>query len=248
MTKTLDGTIGERIAWLRKKKNKTQVEMAKDLNLTRNTISKWEANIQEIKGHDLVALAEYFNVSCDEILTGNRPEYAQLSNELGLSSEAIESLIYLKKLSDYKFKNGITIGELARDASLYEKITENDWNQFYSKHGSMPYDAKALYALNAVMESDDFIYLFYNLYNFLFLHDVKYFNVYCGDGKSHNYILDGKEILDFELIDDYGNFVPIYPKDAKEISLSIINNSLYRISRHLSQDFKTKKSHDLTKE
>ena len=102
MNSTKNRAFGERIAHLRKMKERTQAEMAKDLNLTRNTISKWEAGIQDIKSQEIIALSQYFNVSCDELLTGNKPEHAELANNLGLTTEAIETLQRFKRCADGK--------------------------------------------------------------------------------------------------------------------------------------------------
>ena len=88
--------IGKRLARLRKEKGKSQAEMAADLFTTRNTIAKWETGAQDLKSDSVIKLSKYFNVSCDELLTGNKAEHAELANSLGLTSPAIEILKEMK--------------------------------------------------------------------------------------------------------------------------------------------------------
>lgn len=44
----------------------------------------------------IVNLAAALNVTCDELLAGNRPEYVALSKELGLSQAAIDNILLIK--------------------------------------------------------------------------------------------------------------------------------------------------------
>ena len=74
-------TIGERLLKLRKEKNISQEELANELNVSRQTISKWETD-QSVPDFDkIIPLCEYFNITSDELLTGksNIKESAQES-------------------------------------------------------------------------------------------------------------------------------------------------------------------------
>jgi len=64
----MNNYIGENIRNLRRQKNITQEELSEYLNVTFQTISKWERgeNLPDI--NMLVALANYFDVSTDELL------------------------------------------------------------------------------------------------------------------------------------------------------------------------------------
>ena len=57
-----------RIKELRKQRHITQLKMAMDLNMNQNTISRYETGERQ-PGHDeLIALADYFDVSIDYLL------------------------------------------------------------------------------------------------------------------------------------------------------------------------------------
>lgn len=66
--------IGEKLLDLRKSKQLSQEEVADKLNVTRQTISKWETN-QSTPDFDKIApLCELYEISADELLTGRKNE------------------------------------------------------------------------------------------------------------------------------------------------------------------------------
>ena len=62
--------IGEKIFELRKQKNLSQEEVADRLNVSRQTISKWETNQSTPDFDKIVPLCELFEISTDELLKG----------------------------------------------------------------------------------------------------------------------------------------------------------------------------------
>ena len=62
--------IGETIARLRKDKGLTQKELADQLYISNKTISKWENGTSLPDIQATIDIAKYFNVSIDELLTG----------------------------------------------------------------------------------------------------------------------------------------------------------------------------------
>lgn len=52
---------------LRARKNKTQAEVAKELNISTQTYNTWENNPRKIKLREALKLAEYFDVNIGEI-------------------------------------------------------------------------------------------------------------------------------------------------------------------------------------
>lgn len=64
--------IAERIALCRMKNNMTQKQLADALGIRRSTLSKIELGEQDIKSDMIIKLAEFFDVSCDYILVGNK--------------------------------------------------------------------------------------------------------------------------------------------------------------------------------
>lgn len=58
---------------LRIKKGISQVRLAMDLNLSQNTISRYENNQREADYETLIKIADYFDVSLDELLERDFP-------------------------------------------------------------------------------------------------------------------------------------------------------------------------------
>ena len=65
-------TIGERLYKLRKEKNLSQEELANELDVSRQSISKWETNQSTPDFDKIISLCQYFNITTDELLTGNK--------------------------------------------------------------------------------------------------------------------------------------------------------------------------------
>ena len=65
-------SLGERLYNLRKNKNLSQEEVAEHLDVTRQTISKWETD-QSVPDFDkIVPLCKLYNISSNELLTGEK--------------------------------------------------------------------------------------------------------------------------------------------------------------------------------
>ena len=67
--------IGENIKKLRKAKRMTQKEVANQLNVTPQTISKWERNISYPDLDMLVKLSQLFHISPDALLGNTKPTF-----------------------------------------------------------------------------------------------------------------------------------------------------------------------------
>lgn len=67
--------IGENIKKLRKAKRMTQKEVANQLNVTPQTISKWERNISHPDLDMLVKLSQLFHISTDALLGNTKPTF-----------------------------------------------------------------------------------------------------------------------------------------------------------------------------
>ncbi len=66
-------STGEKIYELRKKKNMSQEELAQVLNVSRQTISKWETGESNHDFDKIVPLCNFFEISTDEFLRGSNP-------------------------------------------------------------------------------------------------------------------------------------------------------------------------------
>lgn len=57
-----------RLKQLRKENDVSQIKLAMDLNLSQNTISRYETGVREADYETLIKLADYFGVSVDYLL------------------------------------------------------------------------------------------------------------------------------------------------------------------------------------
>lgn len=64
-------TIGERLLKLRKERNLSQEELANVLDVSRQTISKWETDQSSPDFDKIIPLCDFFGITSDELLTGN---------------------------------------------------------------------------------------------------------------------------------------------------------------------------------
>ena len=62
-----------RLKELRKKRNISQLQLAMDLNMNQNSISRYETGEREADYATLILFADYFNVSLDYLL-GRTPK------------------------------------------------------------------------------------------------------------------------------------------------------------------------------
>lgn len=73
--------LGERLFELRKAKSLTQDEVAEKLNVTRQTVSKWETNQSTPDFDKIVPISELFEIGIEELLTGKVKEEKQEKEE-----------------------------------------------------------------------------------------------------------------------------------------------------------------------
>lgn len=69
-------TLGENISALRKEKGLTQEELSEALGVSPQAVSKWENNLSCPDIMLLPDIAEIFEISVDELLTGKKSKYA----------------------------------------------------------------------------------------------------------------------------------------------------------------------------
>ena len=72
--------LGEKLFELRKAKNLTQDEVAEKLNVTRQTVSKWETNQSTPDFDKILPLCELYDISTDELLKGEKQEKSEEIN------------------------------------------------------------------------------------------------------------------------------------------------------------------------
>lgn len=96
--------IGEKLYELRKSKNLSQEEVAEKLNVTRQTVSKWETNQSTPDFDKIIPLCELFEISSDELLTGKKKDESEESyNQNNLSEENnVEEIVMTKEQAKIK--------------------------------------------------------------------------------------------------------------------------------------------------
>ena len=95
---------------LRKQKGFSQEELANRLNVSRQTISKWEVGESTPDMEKLVAISDLFEVSLDELVKGEEPKLAEPSEQIvksELYSDIKEQVLTVDNKK--KVKKGIKI-------------------------------------------------------------------------------------------------------------------------------------------
>lgn len=67
-------TLGQRLYELRKMKNLSQEKVAENLNVTRQTVSKWETDQSTPDFDKIVPICELYGITTQELLTGEKSE------------------------------------------------------------------------------------------------------------------------------------------------------------------------------
>lgn len=93
--------LGEKLYELRKEKNLSQENVAEQLNVTRQTISKWETNQSTPDFDKIVPLCELYGITPNELLTGEKPEEKN-NNIEGEENNIKKNLFSRGKDDDYE--------------------------------------------------------------------------------------------------------------------------------------------------
>lgn len=87
--------FGEKLYELRKLKNLSQEDVADKLNVTRQTVSKWETNQSTPDFDKIIPLCELFEISTEELLTGKTSE--EKNNNENTENEEKENKVLTKE-------------------------------------------------------------------------------------------------------------------------------------------------------
>ena len=91
-------TIGDRLLKLRRERNLSQEDLANELDVSRQTVSKWETNQSMPDFDKIVPICEYFGITTDELLTGNKDIIEAKANNVKSNfarNIAISVMIYI---------------------------------------------------------------------------------------------------------------------------------------------------------
>lgn len=103
--------LGERICKLRTERNMSQGDLADALEVSRQSISKWETNGSVPDLDKLVKLSELFDISLDELITGKEKEEqpaATPETEQPIVRQTEPQVIYIEK----PVKSNITTAQI----------------------------------------------------------------------------------------------------------------------------------------
>lgn len=81
--------LGEKLFELRRTKNLTQDDVAEKLNVTRQTVSKWETNQSTPDFDKIIPICELFEISTEELLTGKKVAEKEKLEERTMTKEEV---------------------------------------------------------------------------------------------------------------------------------------------------------------
>lgn len=109
----MKNSIGERIAYYRKKNTMTQEELGRKLNISTQAVSKWEQKLSSPDIMLLPELASIFNISIDELFgkkVDREPVFNFVDNVPWDDDRKIRFAVYhgkkLMQESTYQLQNG----------------------------------------------------------------------------------------------------------------------------------------------
>ena len=85
--------LNEQIRTLRTARNMTQVDLAKVLNVTKQSVSNWENDNIQPSIDMLVKIASYFSVSCDYLLGIDQKRYLDVTGLTESETTHIQQII-----------------------------------------------------------------------------------------------------------------------------------------------------------
>ncbi len=103
-------TFGEKLAKLRKEENYTQEQLAELLDVSRQSVSKWESDISYPETTKLIELGKMFSCSMDYLLKDDITEKnGETIGAMNEKTEEIKSKVINEK-NKKRYKNSIKIG------------------------------------------------------------------------------------------------------------------------------------------
>lgn len=112
-----ENTIGQFIARMRKEKNMTQKELARQLHITDKAVSKWERGLSCPDITLLTSIADILGVTTSELLNGAKAEAVSPARQ-NADSTVDKALFYAEKTSKKKMADFLNIAAAAFSASL----------------------------------------------------------------------------------------------------------------------------------
>ncbi len=103
-------TLGEKLAKARKEKNITQEQLADNLGVSRQAISKWESGVTYPETDKLIRMSELFDCSLDYLLKENIKNKADKTETANMQGAAVVPVVFsLSKMLNYEYKSKRTV-------------------------------------------------------------------------------------------------------------------------------------------
>lgn len=127
--------FGERLRKLRTKQGKTQKEIAEALGFKTSTYTFYENEKREPDFKTLIALADYFGVSCDYLLRGVDAPYVDICRKTGLTQQTIDALVERNEQYPDNGLNRTLINLVLQDSDFWDCLEEQATNAAFAYHG-----------------------------------------------------------------------------------------------------------------
>lgn len=150
--------IGKRIRALRENLGLTQLDLAKELNVKRQTVAQWENGERDLKTGYIIALAKFFNVTSDYLLglsdykTETKADIGMIT---GLSDKNIDFLTSIQD-KEHKSNEAIYHYSLMIINEIIELLSEPNigYANFYGMKG---YNTELYCVADALIHTDIYI-------------------------------------------------------------------------------------------
>ena len=103
-------TLGQKIFELRNKQKMSQGDLAEKLNVSRQSISKWETDASVPELDKLIMLSDLFNITMDELVRDELPEKDTDEEKESTEKSSPETVVINKQMSTQKIIGFILLG------------------------------------------------------------------------------------------------------------------------------------------
>lgn len=103
-------TLGQKIFELRNKQKMSQGDLAEKLNVSRQSISKWETDASVPELDKLIMLSDLFNITMDELVRDELPEKDTDEERESTEKRSPETVVINKQMSTQKIVGFILLG------------------------------------------------------------------------------------------------------------------------------------------
>lgn len=103
-------TLGQKIFELRNKQKMSQGDLAEKLNVSRQSISKWETDASVPELDKLIMLSDLFNITMDELVRDELPEKDTDEAKESTEKSSPETVVINKQMSTQKIIGFILLG------------------------------------------------------------------------------------------------------------------------------------------